>query len=247
MLGQIAIIVDDKATHAYLHGYGDEELLKSLTFEARGETLSIKGSFGLLNDSISLSSRRFKTLHFAGSGVVVGCSTTTSGRTFASSDEDLFVDGRQIDLSRPITLAVVVPPHMAASICNTIGAIGVHGTLGGKLKVKGFGPASIVAQHISSLTCDLSCDSWAMIDTASGKLKLDLSSGANVAVTEGFTTTVKADLSSNSQFVHGGVITGNANLDVSSGAEVVLASVLGKVKRDIHNGSVTVNGVQYTS
>jgi hypothetical protein len=195
ILAQVIVLVQPGLTAPNLVVLGDHEMAECLTIDTDGSNVRIGGSLpytsGQRPQSVFKSSGSMHNT-FGRRGITIGGVTiggvSIGGTSYSSSviNGQLYVNDREVDLDRIITLIISVPDYVNIKVRNLIGAISVVGDLASELNLKGelFGAH---ATRVNRLVLKLDGNGRANIEMVNYncELKLDGSSRADFGMIMG--------------------------------------------------------------
>lgn len=268
MLGQVGIM-PQQTDHVSLAGFGgDEQMIGRLRAVVNNGVLDIEGelpfkpgqSGGFGNGSYSTSGN---------SVIITGGSVHIGGGSFSASGNGgqrmLIVNGREVDLSRHIQLAIVVPIGTNIRVGDMVGAVGIGPNLGGALdfnvrfdthlfaydvteftgEVRGQGRAEVQSIQ-ESADIRVSGQGDFIIGSVGGDLDARVSGQGNIHVGSGNSRSMRARVSGQGSIVHRGTVLGSAKLNVSGQGNINADRVSGDVDARVTGmGSIVANGHTY--
>lgn len=269
MLGQVAIM-PQQTDRVSLVGYGGDELMiNHLRANVQGGVLYVEGelpfkpghSGGFGNGSYNVF----------GDGIVITGGSVHIGGSFSSGGRGgqrmLIVNGREVDLSRYIQLALIVPVGINVRIGDMVGAVGIGPNLGGTLDFSARFDTHVFAYDVTELTGEVSGQGHAevqsvrdsadihvsgqgdfVLGSVGGKFDAHVSGQGNIRVGGGNSRSMRARVSGQGSIGHHGTVLGSATLKVSGMGSINAFRVSGDVDARVTGmGQIVANGRVYHS
>jgi hypothetical protein len=269
MLGQVAIM-PQQTDRVSLAGYGgDEQMISRLRANVQGGVLNIEGelpfkpgqsggfgggSYNVFGDGVVITGG---SVHIGGRS-----SFSTSGR---GGQRMLIVNGREVDLSRHIQLALIVPVGTNIRVGDMVGAVGIGPNLGGALDFSARFDTHVFAYDVTELTGEVSGQGRAevqlvhesadihvsgqgdfVLGSVGGKFDASVSGQGNIRVGGGNSRSMRAKVSGQGSIDHRGTVLGGARLRVSGMGNINANRVSGDVDANVSGmGSIVANGQTY--
>lgn len=232
---------------------GDEEILSTLHGHVRDSTLKVtadvpfKPAQSQHHRGNSVNGTIFGT--YISADTVYGDINIGSfgGNSFTSMSggggTTIIIDGREVDLERPIRFALMVPDTMNLKVSGLIGAVGITDYLNAKLTFVPSHEVELMADSLKSVTAKLSgsgrlklrrVDETAKItisgsghfttDSVGGKVDATVSGSGTIVVNGGTSSGLEVNVSGSGTVHHNGKVDGPVEIGVSGVANVNVRS-----------------------
>ncbi|HEX8182634.1 MAG TPA: DUF2807 domain-containing protein [Candidatus Saccharimonadales bacterium] len=265
MLGQVAIM-PQQTDHVSLAGFGgDEEMISRLRANVQSGVLNIEGELPFKPGQSGGGSHNVfgdNVVIMSGSAYIGGGSFSTNGR---GGQRRLIVGGREVDLSRHIQLAIIVPVGTNVRVGDIVGAVGIGPNLGGALDFTARFDTHIFAYDVTELTGEVIGQGHAevqlvqesadvhvsgqgnfILGSVSGKFDARVSGQGNIRVAGGSSRSMRARVSGQGSIDHRGTVLDSANLRVSGMGSINANRVSGDVDARVSGmGNIVANGRTY--
>lgn len=177
----------------------------------------------------------------------------------------LFVDGREVDLTRHMVIEILTPPLMDVHVDDLIGAVGIMPNLNGTIDFSSSSNANLYAHDANrvignihgqgsaevlivreSVETKISGQGGFTFNSVGGTVDAKVSGQGSIRINGGNSRSMEAKVSGQGSIEHHGTVNGDADLRVSGQGSITVRQATGRVNPKVTGqGHIRANGQTY--